>query len=522
MSLSPAACGDTDAGREQKWFAPALGVTIAGAALYLGWALVRAGEPGYPLDDAWIHQVFARNLAQTGQFAFNPGELAAGSTAPLWTVLLVPGYWLPPGPLAWTYLLGSLALLATGWLTLRLARSFFPGERWLGAIAMFAVLTEWHLAWAALSGMETPLFIALSLWLILLYYQDASPALIGLAAGLLTAARPEGLLLAGLVALAWPVRQLKKGEGPGARGKAFFLLRGALIGVAVFALVVAPVGWHNYRAAGSPLPSTMPAKITNYGAGVDLRGHLLFLLLLPLSFMVGSLLLAVPLSLWGAFRALRCRLAVPWLPLAWCAALIGVYAWRLPVLYHHSRYLMPLVPWIILYGLLALAGQSRQRLIFYLAINGIVFLVFWVQGANIYSWNVKNINDQQVTIGHWLAANTPPDAVVAATDIGAVGYFGQRRVLDLEGLTSPEITRRRRMGEPIPPYLRQAGADYLIVYGDDPPPYLDELTGEVVYRARLPYNTISATADMVVYRLHWPASPASSLPHMGRVREEPR
>lgn len=494
----------------------ALGAALAIAALYLGWTLLRAGELGYPLDDGWIHQVFARNLARTGQLAFNPGELAAGSTAPLWTALLAPGYWLPYDlSLAWTYSLGLLCLLLNGWLTLLLARQFFPQERWLPIFAMFAALTEWHLAWASLSGMETPLFIALSLWLTLLYYRDASPPLLGLAAGLLVSTRPEGLLLVGLVGLAWSIRKVREYRDnlPG-------VLWGVLMGAAVFVLVVSPVAWHNYLATGSPLPSTMSAKITNYGSGVSLRGHLLFLLLLPVSFMVGSLLLAVPLSLWGTFLTLRRRPAVPWLPLAWCAALILVYAWRLPVLYHHSRYLMPLIPWIILYGLLGLRALARspRQLSFYLAVNGLLFLVFLVQGANIYSWNVKNINDQQVNIGRWLEANSSPRALVAATDIGAVGYFSHRRILDLEGLTSPEITRRRQAGEPITPYLRQARADYLIIYGDAPPPYLDELDGEIVYRVRLPYNTISATADMVVYRLEWPGPPP---PPQGRMEGEP-
>ena len=56
--------------------------------LYLAVSALAAGELGYPLDDGWIHQVFARNLAETGQMAFNRGEPAAGSTAPLWTVAL--------------------------------------------------------------------------------------------------------------------------------------------------------------------------------------------------------------------------------------------------------------------------------------------------------------------------------------------------------------------------------------------------------------------------------------------------
>src|SRR5213593_2217348 len=47
-----------------------------------------AGAAGFPLDDSWIHLHFARNLAEGAGFSYNPGAPVAGSTAPLWTLLL--------------------------------------------------------------------------------------------------------------------------------------------------------------------------------------------------------------------------------------------------------------------------------------------------------------------------------------------------------------------------------------------------------------------------------------------------
>src|SRR5262249_56043145 len=65
---------------------------LLAAALALTIFLARerwiAGAAGFPLDDSWIHLHFARNLAEGRGFAYNPGVPVAGSTAPLWTLLL--------------------------------------------------------------------------------------------------------------------------------------------------------------------------------------------------------------------------------------------------------------------------------------------------------------------------------------------------------------------------------------------------------------------------------------------------
>ena len=58
---------------------------------YIAWSYSQ-GTVGFPLDDAWIHQTYARNLAQTGQLAYLPGQPSAGSTSPAWSFLLSVGY----------------------------------------------------------------------------------------------------------------------------------------------------------------------------------------------------------------------------------------------------------------------------------------------------------------------------------------------------------------------------------------------------------------------------------------------
>src|SRR5581483_3131331 len=89
MSLSPS--------RRSSFLRPSpasLYFLLAAVAVlcYVLVAYVQNGTFGFPLDDAWIHQVYARNLGTHLEFSFFPGQPSAGSTSPLWAILLAVGY----------------------------------------------------------------------------------------------------------------------------------------------------------------------------------------------------------------------------------------------------------------------------------------------------------------------------------------------------------------------------------------------------------------------------------------------
>src|SRR5512147_604960 len=86
--------------------------TLVATAMVLLYASLAASRSfaGYPLDDAWIHQTYARNWAATGQLAYLVGVPSAGSTAPLWTLLLSVAYRLNIDPYLWTMMLGVVSL----------------------------------------------------------------------------------------------------------------------------------------------------------------------------------------------------------------------------------------------------------------------------------------------------------------------------------------------------------------------------------------------------------------------------
>jgi hypothetical protein len=136
--------------------------------LFVGLSAVQGG-PGFPLDDGWIHQTYARNFAENGRFEYIPGVVSAGSTSPLWTLLLAVGYLLRLPYLAWSYLLGGLSLLWLALSGMRLWQMLWPeqaAKSWLPAVVL--ALT-WPLVWAAASGMETLLFAALGMQILVIY-----------------------------------------------------------------------------------------------------------------------------------------------------------------------------------------------------------------------------------------------------------------------------------------------------------------------------------------------------------------
>src|SRR5579862_554032 len=103
-------------------------IALLGVAIYVI-AAKRASDFGFPLDDAWIHQTYGRNLATLGRWTYAPPYApSAGSTSPLYTVLLAIGYALHIPFFAWTYGLGALALIFLGIVGARIAERLYPPE----------------------------------------------------------------------------------------------------------------------------------------------------------------------------------------------------------------------------------------------------------------------------------------------------------------------------------------------------------------------------------------------------------
>ncbi|MGD1996656.1 MAG: hypothetical protein PVH62_07770 [Anaerolineae bacterium] len=494
---------------------------LAGLLLYVGLARVR-GAVGFPLDDAWIHQTYARNLAEYGQWAFVPGRPSAGSTAPLWTLLVALGYVLGIPFRAWTYALGGLCLAGTALLATRLAQNLFPDHPSAPLLTGLACAFEWHLVWAAASGMETLLFalLALAIWVRVTANPTRGPLLTGILGGALVLTRPEGILVVGLAALG--ILLAEGVEGQWRRGLTSSVLLTLGTGI-----VVTPYLALNLHLSGTIWPNTYYAKQTEYAV------HRLQPLLVRLfgrwgsekspgvvtAPLVGGQILFVPgilRELWRAFRrsrqGLSARRLVWWLPVTWVAATLVVYTLRLPVTYQHGRYLIPIIPPLLVYGVggtvhlvRSMRHRAAERVLArtLLAASAILFPIFWVLGAQAYATDVAVIEGEMVAVARWLEAETEPTALIAAHDIGAIGYFSRRPLLDMAGLVSPEVIPFIRDEEALLEWLRERGARYLVTFPSWYPTITADPHLEKTFQTRTEVTVDQGGENMAIYALRW-------------------
>ncbi|MBI2845866.1 MAG: hypothetical protein HYX86_04905 [Chloroflexi bacterium] len=303
--------------------------------------------------------------------------------------------------------------------------------------------------------MEILLFTVLSILVLERYFAGVRLFWIGLGGGLLTLTRPEGAILILLLGLYY----IKINAA---------IQKRMLELIAGFALLLIPYLVFHLLVAGSPLPNTFYAKHLEYQDSFSPWWQRPFEVMGVT--LVGGQILLIPGFLWGLWQMKRReppergRLLL----LAWWASLLLAYTIYLPLTYQHGRYLMPSVPFFILLGLwgswrlFSTAPWILRQTIFWAAAT-LVF-IFWVRGGIAYGIDVRIIETEMVAAASWIQQNTPPQAVVAAHDIGALGYFAERRLVDTAGLITPGVIPFIRDEERLLTYLEEKKVDYFVFF----------------------------------------------------------
>jgi arabinofuranosyltransferase len=514
---------------------------LALAAFALNAYNVTDQQGGVPLDDAWIHFQFARNLAHGDGLSFNPGQPTSGSTAPLWTLLLAAVYAIGGRfPLAGqaSSALCYLGLLAA---TYVLAKRLTV-QRWAAWLAGVVVATNGRMVWAGLSALEICLFATLSLLAIGAHLENRSQPRYRLRAavlfGLAALSRPEGYLLFALsiADYLWLALRITPSSQrlPASRFTSYVLhliRQIPLLPIFLFALIILPYLLFSWHTSGHLLPNTYHAK-----AAVSLLPDREFRDSLSVSaiYLILDNPLLLPFLLFGLILLIQ---RAPLLSL-WCTGLPLAYALMRASLYQHGRYLMPLIPCnavVAVWGMLEMrkfilnrkdtkVNKNRLCVLRAFAVKKLTSPGHWtvilisalvIVGtawrlptmAGQYARNVEDIDQMHVALGYWVRDNTAPDAVIALNDIGAIAYISEREVVDLAGLVTPEITPALRAPEQtqrLVDLLAQRDVAYVIIFPNWFPGLASrsDVLNEV-HRVTLKDRSITGGETMVVYRANW-------------------
>lgn len=484
--------------------------SLLGALLILAAAAVLLR--GYVTDDTFIHLRYAQNLLEHGEFAFNPGQESYGATSPLWIGGLVVLLKLGLAPLNAAWLLGLLSGVLVLLLVAGLLAALRWPRTWAAVIVILVAADAWFLRWS-LSGMETPLATAALLLLLWPLTGTAPQGKLGrryfawgIAAGLAGLVRPEFMLLAP-VALPWLLIREVRVALVSWRG----LARAAVAAAAGWLLTLAPWFVFTAKLFGRLVPETATAK--SYGltfspavlsgsvarslAQLAVTQGLLWLALVVLAgwVLVGHRRPAPgPCADTGQGMDSVAGRTAGWsltgIAVTWTLVLIGGYAVK--QVWVISRYLAPLAPILVLAGaFLARSLLSRlpaERLtiryasvILVTAVAVNILFNLWFLSARVGPHTrdfSRGLRECYLALGYWLRDNSVSDAVVAALDIGAVGYGSQRQVLDLMGLVSPELLELgRELGFETMVvsgvWLTVATPDYLVDRTEGPPRWSD-------------------------------------------------
>ena len=452
----------------------ALALLACGGVLAAGAAADGAALGSLPSDEAWVRLVYARNLAQSASFEFNTGQHEAGLGSVLWVVgmaLEIKTLGALGLNVVWLAKISSLvAAAASALLGAEIVRRV-ADDRVAALVAGALIALDATFAYAGVSGVETTLLAAVALGTCLAVL-DRRPIATGVLLALAVLSSLEGLVLVPLVAVAVGaplVSTLRRGARP---------TRQELTGVAasvgpglVAALVwlwldapsfgALPAELYAARAArpGPPVPDLIALWRGYVEPAVGVLGG-------------GAWLAGGPMVALGAWTAARRRgwLAAPLVGFPACVTL-GVTATlpvaREPWAFALRRELDAVLPFLALLVVLGVRGLWRLlvalrlrpgapgpagRPAWALAATGLPVLAaalplagmasLWGRMPREYATAAMTANDTYFALARYVRDNVPEQALVAATEPGAIRYVSRRPVADLAGVHTPALAGR--------------------------------------------------------------------------------
>jgi hypothetical protein len=437
------------------------------AACVVGGYLWHCWLVDYVVDDSFITFRYVKHFVAGHGMVYNAGERVEGYTNFLWLLLLSAFAWADPDVdlLRVAQILGVLCGATTLVLVIRFSWRLHRRESASGLIAAgFLACNASFCAWST-SGLETTLFALLVFAAVSAYVTalecDRDPLAAAALFALAALTRPEGVLVFGVVTahLLWAERRTRHGMAG----------RRTITWCVFFTLIYAPYYLWRLSYYGYPFPNTFYAKV-----GADVR-HYLYGARYLIEYVRWNGAFIVPLALIallarrnaealnvmfltvGAYLAYIVyvggdglaffRFVACVAPLAYVLVqegFIRAYEWSLQRVRPARRWTVAVAAAVVLASSLIAAGHQTLGVVLFPGTHRWYEpqseLSFPGTGRDHdYVWFDNYFADRLATAARWLEVHAPPDAVVAATPAGAIGYYMDRPVIDMLGLNDVHI-----------------------------------------------------------------------------------
>ncbi|MBN1888545.1 MAG: hypothetical protein JW850_11165 [Thermoflexales bacterium] len=507
-----------------------LGLLITVSAPYLSAALNPSnGRPVAPLDDAYITFQYARQIARGYPYQYNDGDPpTTGMTSPLFGFFLAGLYRLgftAERLVAFAVGIGVVWLGLIVWLAYRLTfhmTSEQGASRVWPLLAAVLVSLSGPVQWGCFNGMETGLFTVLTLAALDAFIAKRT-ALCALWAGLAGLARPEGLVLTGLIWAALFIDGL-------VRSRAIQWRQQALLSIAVlFGLAPSLVNW---ALTGTTLATGLLAKSWCFNVPAypneiirsilsSYRDIIMFFFLgwEPAAALSAPTAMLVFAMLGWSSLSLRRQWVIAALTSCWFLAGTLSVATLITATWHMGRYQVPFMPLVIVLAVCGLAFlQTQPRGWWRYVLASLAMLYLLISSACsiphfVYAYRdaAQTMVQQHLTLANWMQENLPIHARVGITDAGLLRYVGGRPTYDMIGLTTTEAAIAWRHGGGSVFELMEISPsrpDYFITYPDVHfTPYLlaTDLFARELFQINVPAASplISPSPIQAVWKADW-------------------
>jgi hypothetical protein len=396
----------------------------------------------FPLDDSWIHAVYARSFIHGDWFAYNAGQQEAGATSPLWVALSSPlqllfSISIPAmvlGVKLFTVLLGLCCIYILSRITILLFASELTATI---AATLFAL--DSRLFFSSLSGMENNLTVLLMLLLLYSALKNRARTCAFIAA-LLPLARPETIF----ITFFWPLLV----------GKKLYRL------LALLVMGFLPIGqWILFcnSVNGGLLPNTFYIKAVRSKPGLNELYSLIDILqasglLYSLIFPLGAVAMFLLLFYLPAEKRGKTVLALFAFPVIY---LIGVISSRAVYAdgFYWTRWLDPPALMLTAFaciGLGALFDKLQKTKRIYAAFLAVFIFICVPQLITTLGERMARLTSDSRAIsllnenaGYWIRENVPKESIVGVNDAGAIHYIANNPTVDLIGLNNSMIATKR-------------------------------------------------------------------------------